>query len=56
MNKLNAWLIIVLGVVLLLPLIGVTQLGTVTDGVLAWVLAVVVLLIGIFQLMKLYKN
>jgi hypothetical protein len=56
MNKLNAWLIIVVGVALLLPLIGVTRLGTVTDGALAWVLAVVVLLIGILQLMKLYKN
>ncbi len=56
MNKLNAWLIILAGVVLLLPLVGITQLGTVTEGVLAWVLVIVVLLIGVLQLVKLYKR
>ncbi len=56
MNKLNAWLIVVAGIVLLLPLVGVTQLGTVTDGILAWILVIVVLLIGILQLVKLYKS
>ena len=55
MNKLNAWLIILAGIVLILPLIGVTQLGTVTDGTLAWALAIIVLIIGIAQLIKLYK-
>ena len=52
MNKLNAWLIIIIGVILLLPLIGVTTLGTVTEGVLAWLLALGVLAIGITQLIK----
>ena len=56
MNKLNAWLVILVGVILILPLIGVTQLGTVTDGILAWILAIVVLLIGILQLVKKYKK
>ena len=56
MNKSNAWLVIIAGVILLLPLIGITQLGTVTEGVLAWILAIVVLLIGILQLVKLYKK
>ena len=51
-KNLNAWLIILVGVVLLLPLIGVTQLGTVTDGVLAWILVIVVLIIGITKLMN----
>jgi len=52
MEKLNGILVLIAGIVLLLPLIGVTQLGTVTDGALAWILAIVVLLIGIKQLMK----
>lgn len=56
MNKLNAILIIIAGIVLLLPLIGVTQLGTVTDGILAWILVIVVLLIGILQLVNQYKK
>ena len=52
MKNLNAWLIILAGIVLLLPLIGVTQLGTVTDGILAWILVIVVLVIGIAKLVK----
>jgi len=52
MNKLNAWLIIIVGIILLLPLIGIDQLGTVTDGILAWLLALGVLAIGIMQLIK----
>ena len=56
MSKLNAWLIIIAGVVLLLPLIGITQLGTPTEGVLAWVLAIAVLLIGILKITKNYKK
>ncbi len=52
MKDFNAWLIILVGIILILPLIGVTQLGTVTDGILAWVLAIVVLVIGIMQLIK----
>ncbi len=52
MKNLNAWLIILAGIVLGLPLVGVTQLGTVTDGILAWALVIVVLVIGIMQLIK----
>lgn len=52
MKNLNAYLIILAGIVLILPLIGVTQLGTVTEGALAWILAIVVLVIGITQLIK----
>lgn len=52
MKNLNALLVILAGIILLLPLIGITQLGTATDGILAWVLAIVVIIIGIAQLMK----
>ncbi len=52
MKNLNAYLIILAGIILILPLIGITQLGTVSNGILAWVLAIVVLIIGITQLMN----
>ncbi len=50
MKKLNSYLIILLGILLILPLIGVTQLGSITNGALAWIIAIVVLIIGILQL------
>lgn len=50
MKAIGAWLVILAGIILLLPLIGVTQLGTVTDGILAWALAIVVIIIGILKL------
>lgn len=52
MKNLESWLIILIGIVLLLPLIGVTQLGTLTDGILAWALVIIVLIIGITRLTK----
>jgi len=56
MRKIRAWLIVIIGVILLLPLIGVTQLGTVTDGILAWILGLAVLAIGILRVVTIYKS
>ena len=53
MKTLNAILIIIVGIALLLPLIGVEALGTPTEGALAWILAIGVILIGILQLIHL---
>jgi len=50
MDKLSSWLVILIGVLLLLPLLGVTQLGSLSSGITAWVVAIVVVLIGILQL------
>jgi len=52
MKNINAWLVLLAGIILLLPLLGITQLGTVTSGILAWVLAIVVIVIGVLQLIK----
>ena len=52
MKQISAWLVILAGIILLLPLLGITQLGTVTEGILAWVLAIVVIIIGILKLSK----
>lgn len=52
MNKTIGWLAVILAVLLILPLIGVTQLGTLTSGALAWIIALIILVIGILQLTK----
>lgn len=56
MAKLTAWLVTLVGVLLVLPLIGVTQLGTVTEGLLAWLIALAVLVVGIGKLMRNYAK
>ena len=56
MNQINAWLVTAVGILLLLPLIGVDQLGTPTKGTLAWLLAIGVIIIGVTQLIKVYKK
>lgn len=52
MAKLTAWLVTLVGVLLILPLLGVTQL----DAVSAWVVPLAVLVIGIGKLMRNYKK
>ena len=52
MNNLNPWIITIIGILLVLPLVGIDQLGTPTEGILAWLLALGVLAIGIMQLIK----
>ncbi len=56
MAKLTAWLVTIIGVLLLLPLLGITQLGTVTDGILAWLIAIGVLVVGIGKLVRNYSK
>ena len=51
MAKLTAWLVTVIGVLLVLPLIGVNQL----DAVSTWLIPLAVLVIGIAKLMRNYQ-
>jgi len=50
MDKLTAWLVTVLGVLLLLPLFGVSQLGTPLSGIMGWLVALLVLALGLMGL------
>jgi len=52
MDKLNEILITIVGILLILPLIGVSQLGSATSGIAAWIIAIIVLVIGIKGLIK----
>ena len=57
MAKLTAWLVTLLGVLLLLPLIGVDQLGTIGSGeTLDWLVALAVLVVGIGKLVRNYNR
>ncbi len=51
-NKTIAWLVTLLGIFLILPLAGITQLGTATSGILGWLIALAVLIIGVMKLMN----
>jgi hypothetical protein len=50
MAKLTAWIVTIIGVLLLLPLLNVTQLDTYSP----WLIALGVLAIGITKLMRNY--
>jgi hypothetical protein len=51
-QKITAWLATLLGILLILPLAGVTQIGTATSGIIGWIIALAVLIIGIVKLMN----
>jgi hypothetical protein len=54
--KLTAWLMTLVGVLLILPLIGVPQLGVIVEGTVAgWLVALSFLVIGIGKLARNYS-
>jgi hypothetical protein len=52
MALLTAWLVTVIGVLLCLPLVGVTAL----DSIAAWLIPLAVLVIGVGKLYRNYKK
>ena len=56
MEKKNAWLVLLIGVALILPMIGITQLGSLTSGAISWIIPILILLIGIMGLMDAPKT
>jgi membrane protein required for beta-lactamase induction len=56
MAKLTAWLVTVIGVLLLLPLIGVDLDALIFNGLNSWLIAIGVLAIGIGKLMRNYNK
>ncbi len=52
MAKLTAWLVTLIGILLVLPLIGVSALASIND----WVIALAVLIIGIAKLVRNYSR
>jgi len=50
MAKLTAWLVTLIGILLMLPLIGVSQLNAIS----AWIVPLAVLVIGVSKLLRNY--
>lgn len=55
MAKLTAWVVTILGVILLLPLIGIVSPEEVIGGFIHWLIAIGVLVIGIGKLVRNYS-
>lgn len=51
MAKLTAWLVTIIGILLVLPLLGVTSL----EGIGDWLIPIAVLVIGLGKLSRNYK-
>mgnify|MGYP003975924525 CR=1 FL=1 len=57
MNKITAWGVTIAGLLLLLPNIGVTQLGSISwNGFISWAVPIVLILVGIEALIRKYKK
>ncbi len=54
-SKIYAVLTTLVGILLLLPLLGVTALENVSEGILAWVIAIAIVVIGIVGIIKSFK-
>ena len=52
MKQLVNILVIVIGILLVLPLVGVDALGSLTEGIAGWAIAIIVIVIGIIGLLK----
>lgn len=55
-SKIYAYLVTLLGVLLLLPLFGVSALGDLTSGFIGWVVPIIILIIGITGIVKSSKQ
>jgi hypothetical protein len=49
-----AWLTLVLGILLILPMLGITQLGDITSGLIGWLVPIIIITIAVLGLMKVY--
>jgi hypothetical protein len=51
MKKLAAIFMLLLGLILFLPLVGVTQFGNLIEGTFGWITALFVLAMGVIEIM-----
>jgi len=55
-SKWYAWLVLILGILLILPRLGITQLGDLTTGVISWIIPIIIIVIGVIGLIKTYSK
>ena len=51
-DKITAYLVTLVGILLALPLLGVMALGSLTEGITAWAVPIIILIIGITGIVK----
>ena len=56
MAKVTAWLVTLVGVLLVLPLIGLNLDNLIVAGLTQWLIALAVLVIGVTKLMRNYNK
>jgi hypothetical protein len=54
-GKWYAVLTTLVGILLPLPLLGVTTLGNVSEGIIAWIIAIAIIVIGVVGITKSFK-
>ena len=54
-SKWYAVLTTLVGILLLLPLLGVTTLGNVSEGIIAWIITIAIIVMGIVGIAKSFK-
>ena len=52
MEKLEAWFVTLIGILLILSMVGVSALGSISSGFTGWIIALAVLIMGIVSLTK----
>ena len=55
-SKWYAWLVLILGILLILPRLGIAQLGDLTTGVISWIIPIIIIVIGVIGLIKTYSK
>ena len=55
-SKIYAILTALIGILLILPLAGIESLGNVSEGIIGWVIAIAILVIGIVGIIKSFKQ
>ena len=53
-SKWYAWLVLLLGVLLILPKVGISQLGDFNTGIISWLVPIIIIVVGIIGLIKSY--
>lgn len=53
--KINSVVVTIIGILLVLNLMGLDQIGTPLSGISGWLIALAVLVIGVKDLLKAYK-
>lgn len=56
MAKITAWLVTIIGILLVLPLIGIDLNTSIAANISQWLIALAVLVIGITKLIRNYKK